>query len=212
MNIPDAPPATALDRFRQSMIIDYEKWHDGIGYDLSVLEAASPGERRAIEDLLVARGANDWRDVEALAAIDSPRARAALRAALKSRDHRLRLAVADHAPRLVGNAARTASLVAALEDTQIEGRLAQTLLAVERHHPPPVIRALLRGVLAHTGATAVHLVAILMFFHGKARSAFDWNLRPYFLEFNTEDEAERKRLFRDLCGRIGVKPDDYLRA
>ena len=35
----------AVSRFRASMNIDYEKWHDGIGYDLDALRAASNGER-----------------------------------------------------------------------------------------------------------------------------------------------------------------------
>src|SRR5262249_48209904 len=33
---------TALERFRNSMIIDYEKWHDGIGYDLEIVRHATP--------------------------------------------------------------------------------------------------------------------------------------------------------------------------
>jgi hypothetical protein len=31
---PPRKPQAAVDRFRESMKIDYEKWHDGIGYDL----------------------------------------------------------------------------------------------------------------------------------------------------------------------------------
>ena len=49
---------------------------------------------------------------------------------------------------LISAAARTASLVAALESAEIYGGLTQTLLEVEAHHPPEVIEALLRGALA----------------------------------------------------------------
>lgn len=30
--------AHALGRFERSMVMNYEKWHDGIGYDLETLE------------------------------------------------------------------------------------------------------------------------------------------------------------------------------
>jgi hypothetical protein len=74
-----------------------------------------------------------------------------------------------------------------------------------------VIDALFRGLLKRDGGTAVHFSAMLMFLHGKAASSFDWDHRPFFLQFNTEDPAERRRCFRELCDRIGLKPDDALR-
>ncbi|MFO1497686.1 MAG: hypothetical protein U1G07_04715, partial [Verrucomicrobiota bacterium] len=42
---PVAAPNSPLQRFQNSLTIDYEKWHDGIGYDLEALRAASPEER-----------------------------------------------------------------------------------------------------------------------------------------------------------------------
>src|SRR5690606_35695551 len=81
-----APAEGALERFRRSMAVDYEKWHDGVGYDLAALRAATARERQEIEALLLARGVRDWRDVEALAALDSDAARHALRAAFAAGD------------------------------------------------------------------------------------------------------------------------------
>jgi len=52
---------------------------------------------------------------------------------------------------------------------------------------------------------------MLMFIHGKADAAFDWNQRPFFLQFHTEDAAERRHHFRELCEKIAVDPDDMLR-
>jgi hypothetical protein len=205
------PPAPLVDRFRSSMIIDYEKWHDGVGYDVELLRSATPQELVEIEDLLVNRPVADWRDVEALAALDSPRARALLRKTLKSGTRELRVAVTDHAPHLVSEDERTATLVAALEGAEIYGGLTQALLQVEEFHPPKVIEALLRGALARSGDTAVHLAAMLMYVHGKAESSFDWEQRPFFLLFNTDDRAEREAAFRELCEKIGVEADRYLR-
>ncbi|MBL9199769.1 MAG: hypothetical protein JNL39_04640 [Opitutaceae bacterium] len=203
-------PATAVDRFRESMVVTYERWHEGIGYDLALLKTATPDELLEIEELLLPRATDGWREVEALAAIDSPRARVALRQALKRGNHEVRTAVLRHAPRLVSDAERTAALVAALEGSDTYGGLTQALAQVEEFHPPAIVDALLRGVLTRTDGPPVHFAAMLMFIHGKAKSAFDWDRRPFFLEFNTDDGEKRRALFRDLCSKIGVDPAPYL--
>jgi hypothetical protein len=202
---------TAVGRFRQSMVIDYEKWHDGIGYDLEIIRNATPQELADIEELLTSKPIGDWRDVEALATIDSPRARAVLVKALKHPDHQIRTSIVDYAPHLVPEEEHTRLLVAALAEAETYSGLTRALDQVESFHPPDVIDALFRGLLKRDGGTAVHFSAMLMFLHGKAASSFDWDHRPFFLQFNTEDPAERRRCFRELCDRIGLKPDDALR-
>lgn len=204
--------SAAVERFRASMVSTRGRWHDGIGYDLEILKSATPADRAAIEELLLARGVDDWRDVEAFAAIGSPRANEKLRAALESSDHRVRAAVIRRVPALVSDAERTAALVAALEGSEIYGGLTQALLEIEEFHPPALVEALLRGVLDRSGENAVHFAAMLMFVHGKAASAFDWDQRPFFLRFNTDDRAARVAAFRELCGKIGVDAGRYLGA
>ena len=208
---PPAPPApprspgTLVERFRESMVCNYERWHEGIGYDLGLLKSATPEELVEIEELLVSRPVEDWRDVEALAALNTPRAKVLLRKALQSSDPAVAAAVARHAPVLVSDAERTTMLVKALEKAEAFGGLSATLDQVAEFHPPEVVLALLRGVLARDGGTAVHYAAMLMFIHGKATSAFDWQQRPFFLRFNTEDADERTAVFRELCEKIGVR-------
>lgn len=220
---PAAPPAApprpavadaggAVERFERSMVIDYDKWHDGIGYDLDVLRSASAQERERIEEILVARGIDDWRDVEALAALDSPRARRLLAQAAERGNQRVRLAVSECAPHVLSETRRTELLVAALRSSEVYGGLTQALLQVETFHPPAVIDALFAGVLDRDGATATHFAAMLMFVHGKADSAFDMTQRPYFLRFHTDDRREREAMLRDLCGRLGVDPEQHLRG
>jgi hypothetical protein len=205
-------PATAVDGFRASMTMNYERWHEGIGYDLEILKTATPEELVEIEELLLPRTTDDWRDVEALAVIDSPRARVALRKALKSGNHQVRAAVLSHAPALVSEAERIATLVSALEGSDTYGGLTKALLQIEEFHPPQIVDALLRGVLHRTDGPPVHFAAMLMFIHGQAKSAFDWDQRPFFLEFNTDNGAKRRTLFRELCAKIGVEPEPYLAA
>jgi hypothetical protein len=94
--------------------------------------------------------------------------------------------------------------VKALESAEIYGGLTQALLQIESFHPPEVVEALFRGVLARSGEVAVLLAAMLMYIHGKAASSFDWDQRPFFLKFNTDDRAERAEAFKDLCERVGA--------
>jgi len=197
-------------RFRSSMEIDYQRWKDGVGYDLSVLKSATPEERDAIERLLIARGVRDWREVEALAAVNTPRAKEMLRETLRGGSPELAHAVTRHAPGLVDGETRTAVLVRALEEAGFFGGLTQALNEVRSFHPPAVIDALLRGVLRRQGGPQVHFAAMLLYLHGKADSPFDLKQRPYFLRFNTSSRKEREALFRDLCGRIGVDPGCFL--
>ena len=213
--LPQSPgPAgtDAVHRFRQSMVMDYEKWHDGIGYDLTVLQAATAAERGEIERLLVARGISDWRDVEALAALGTPAALAALERALASGNTEIRLAVMQHAPGLPSYEQRVATLVAALETAELFGGLSQALDEVPAFHPPPVLGALFRGALDRGGDVAVHFAAMLTFLHGKADEPFDWEQRPFFLRFHTEVRSEREDVFRELCGKIGVDAGKYRKA
>jgi hypothetical protein len=202
----EAQPDSAVCRFERSMVMDYEKWHDGVGYDLEALKEATPDEVVQIERLLVSHGIKDWRDVEALAELNSPKARALLRKALQSGDHEIAMAVISCAPDLVSDDERTKVLVAALESSRADNSLSQTLLEVEEFHPRAVVDALLRGLLKRDGETAVHFAAMLLFIHGKAKSSFEWNRRRFVLRFNTHDQNERQAAYRELCSRIGIRP------
>lgn len=204
-------PPTALSRFRESMEIGYEKWHDGIGYDLDIIRNATPEELAEIEQLLVNRPVNDWRDVEALAVIDSPRARVLLKRALRHGSHEVQTAVLNYAPDMASIDERTASLVAALEKADLYGGLSEALDLVEEFHPPEVIDALFKGVLKRDGEAAVNFAGMLMFLHGKAKEAFDWDQRPFFLQFNTANSDERRKYFRELCEKIGVDADALIK-
>jgi len=192
--------------------MNHETWHDGIGYDLGALHAATPAERREIETQLLARGASDWRDVEALAALGTPAALAALRDALATGGTELRLAVMRRAPHLVSDEQRTAILVQALQTAEFFGGLSQALGELPGFHPTPVLDALFRGALERGGDAAVHFAAMLAFLHGKADEPFDWDQRPFFLRFHTEVRSEREAVFRELCTLVGVPAGTYVEA
>ena len=195
----------AIDRFLGSLVIDYEKWHDGIGYDVNALREATPEERKVAESHLDAT--RDWRDVEALAVLaqlGSATAEQSLRGALRSGSHEIRLAVMRRAPALLDDDARTAVLLHALESATIFDAFTATLDQVERFHPPAIVDALWRGLTTRQGDVAAHYAAMLAFIYGKADSSFDWSLRPLFLKFNTESEAERRAAIVELRALVGA--------
>lgn len=206
----DATQSPALIRFQDSMVMNYEKWHDGIGYDLKGLSAMSAAEKQSAEAVLVGHGVHDWRDIEALACLDSPRARAVIRVAIDHANPEVRSAVTRFAPHLIAEPVRIASLVRGLESADLFGGLTQTLEEVAGFHPPLVVAALLRGALNRSGEVAVHFAAMLCFIQGQARQPFDLEQRPFFLRFNTAVRGEREAVFTELCERIGLNPAPYL--
>ncbi len=204
----EAPDSTAIERFRQSMHVTYEMWHDGIGYDLDALEAATVDECAAIEAQLVGRGITDWRDVEALVAIATDRALDVVRTAGISGSTDIRLAVTRIAPDLVSAPEHTETLVHALETATLGDGLSSAIDQAATFHPPAVVEALLRGARSREGEAAVHFAALLLFIHGMTDEPFDWSERPFFLRFHSTGD-ERWNVFQELCHKIGIDPASF---
>ncbi|MEO7361415.1 MAG: hypothetical protein ABI120_13870 [Gemmatimonadaceae bacterium] len=193
-----------LDKFQQAMRIDYEMWHDGTGYNLAVLREANFDEMKTILSYLIPPGG--WRDVEALASIDSDAARLALRDALKSSKAEVRAAVTQYAPSVATDEERTDTLLQALKHGKFFDDLTRVLNQVEDFHPPLIVNALFRGLFVRPGEIATNFAAMLAFVHGKADSSFDWDHRPLFLKFGSDDAAERERAFVELCALLELDP------
>jgi hypothetical protein len=196
---------TPLNRFKKSMIIDYEKWHDGVGYDIRAVSEAKPDEREAIEKLLIHKSPLDWRDIEALAELKSIKSMKALMSAFCNGDAEVRIGILRYAPELVSDADRLKALVVALQSTNFYGGLSQTLNIVEKYHPPEVVEELFRGLLKREGTVAVHFAAMLFFIHGKADSPFDKKHRSFFLSFNTNNADERRAAYHKLRQMIDLE-------
>jgi hypothetical protein len=210
-----APRVTSDDtvsRFAASMVIDYDKWHDGVGYDLTILDAASPAELKSIERIILSRGVKDWRDAEVLARLGTDRARAELREAFAHGTVEIRGAVMRYAPELVSAAKKTAHLIDALRNAEFYYGLSEALGEVEDFHPPKIMDELFRATLRREGGVAVHFAGMLLFLHGQSKMAFDWEHRPFLLRFGTSNRAEREAVFRELCERIKVDPSLYLKS
>ncbi len=201
---------SSLRRFEKSMEINYEKWHDGIGYDIDAIKLASPAERKTIEQILIQHSPRDWRDIEALAQIHTKSARETLKGAIKDPNPDVRVAVTRFAPNLVTNQERSQSLINALQDAKIFGGLSQTLDDIAEYHPSEIKETLIKGLLSREGEVAVLFAAMLFYIYGKAAEPFDMEQRPFFLRFNTEDKEERARVFLELCKQLKINPEKYL--
>jgi hypothetical protein len=199
-----------LGRFEKSMEINYEKWHDGIGYDLDALKLASQTERFAIEQMLIKHSPRDWRDIQALAQIDTKRARETIRNALKDSNPSVRVAVTRYAPNLVTNSERSCSIIEALQHAKIFGGLSQVLDDIEEYHPIEVKEALIGGLLSREGDVAVLFAAMLFYLYGKAEEPFDMQQRCFFLLFNTENKENRVQAFLELCKQLSINAEKYL--
>ena len=203
--------SAAYERFLASTNIDYDRWHDGVGYDLDALRELDPDEHFRAEHWLLARAANDWRDLEALLAIGSEAARAAVVDQLRNGKLEQRLWAARYLADDPSVAAdREAAVVAGLGSALIYGGLSLALDLAMDERTPAMLDALFRACLRDEGEAAVHAAARLAYIHGKAKEPFDWELRPLFLRFNTPDRREREVVFRELCALCGVDPAPYL--
>jgi hypothetical protein len=205
--------SAAYERFMASTNIDYERWHDGVGYDLEALGALQGGEREDAERWLVGRAGNDWRDLEGLVALGTATARAAVVEQLRHGKLEQRLWAARY---LAGDASLTAdrevAVVAGLESALLYGGLTVALDLATEERSPAMVDALFRACLRDAGEAAVQAAARLAFIHGAAKDEFDWDLRPLYLRFNTPDRGEREAAFRELCARCGVDPAPFLGA
>ena len=191
--------------------IGYEQWHDGVGYDLDSLEQLTGSERTSAEAWLVGRADRDWRDVEALVALGTERALEAVRRLLRTGTIELRLAAARELPDdpAIGPD-RDAAIVAGLAEAVVGGGLTDALDLAEEHRSPAVIDALFRATLRDDREMAIHAAALLAFLHGKATEAFDWERRPFYLQFGESDPAVRRAAFVQLCRECGIDPVRFL--
>lgn len=194
----------AYQRFLDSMPMDLDRWRDGVGYDLSALAEMSPAERDSVESLLLARSNEDWRDIDALAALDSERARERLRLIAAKAPLAMALVVLDKAPSLVGEDDAARLVKRAFDEASSPEALARATDLAETHHSPAVVGAILRRLMASEGPTAYDLGALLLVIHGVMASRWDMDERPLLLEVAESDPARRCAAIEALVRRCGT--------
>jgi hypothetical protein len=198
----ELPQSDAYTRFLSSMQVDYEKWHDGVGYDLDALAQIHGDEQRRIELLLTERmeSAPDWRDIEALKAIGTPTAMQAIRKALKSHAPEVRLHAAEQLEEAGEDVDLEQHIIDGLHEDMTTGAASKALDLAAEHPTPRVRKALLDVALDSKDSTVrVNAAALAMYLAGKAKEPFDWDHRPFFLRFGEEDRAARLAAWKELA-------------
>jgi hypothetical protein len=204
-----AKPArsAAWQRFLDSMVMDFEKWHDGIGYDLAALDEMTGEERREIESMLIGKAGKEWRDFEALKRLGTSSAREEIRRGAAAAEPGTRASAARHLD--PDDPDRARALARSLSEARPFDGLAPLLDQAAAFHPPEVVAALLRGAATADDPTvAVNYAAMLYYIHGLAEEPFDWGHRPFFLRFG-EGGTERATAFEELCRAIGIDPGPH---
>ncbi len=196
------------ERFLRSAQIDSNNWRDP-QHDLEAIELATADERRAIEQFLIMRGVEHFIDAEALALLDTPRARQVLIETFRKGTTEIRAAVAHVAPQLIEADEQLVELIQRIGECDAYQGLSLTLVQIESTHPPAVIDAMLRRIVTDPGVAAGHFAGLLLYLYGQASERFDWNQRPFLLRFNPGDHHDRRIAFDELCRRIGWESGNY---
>jgi hypothetical protein len=201
----------ALEKFIKSMKIGYMEWHDGIGYDLSALNELRGEELKQVETLLISRKDQDWRDVEALAALNTPPAIEALKECLLSKNIDVKLFAVRYLKEMNVVDRVEEVVVNTLPSTKI-GRGLTFALALAKKYPTELIKEkLLWCCINGNDDIRIHCAAMSLFLYGKASSEFDREQKIVF-KFGNKDKAKRIEAFSELCQIIGISPNNYVTA
>jgi hypothetical protein len=199
-------PNEAYQLFLDSMIMDFDKWHDGIGYDLEALERLNPKERASIEKLLIMKleEAGNWRDVQALIALGTT---SALKAADRARFHK-KDRVRHYALRKVLTIQvlrdATTSDMTELEEQAIQAVKHGNFEMAECMPTMRVKRALLYSAREGGRETRGSAAAFLLYLCGQTSEPYDWSQRPFFLRFAADDPTTLQQTWEELRKRTGL--------
>lgn len=186
-----------------------EKWREGIGFDLAALNNVTESERdslvKTLEKRLKTEG--DWREIEALAAIGTPRAKKAIRGAIDHGTPETRLYAAEQLAKMDEPENLEGAIIEALRKTSLFGGLSDALDLAEDNPTPRIQETLLDLALnGDEEEQRIHCAALALYLGGKAEEAFDWNHRPFFLRFGDQDRNIQIEAYKELCSRLGVVP------
>jgi HEAT repeat protein len=200
----------AYTTFIASMNITVDEWRDGIGFDLDALENVTAPERDDLAKILTDRLKTkpDWREIEALAAIGTPAAKKAILGALDHADPETRLHAAEHLAEMGEPEHLESAIIQSLRTARAMEGLSKAIDMAEGHPSPSIQETLLDLALNGDEDQRIHCAALALYLGGKAEEAFDWNHRPFFLQFGDIDRRVQIQAYKELCERLGVAPKD----
>ena len=191
-------PSDAFQRFQSSMVIDYEKWHDGVGYDIEALDELSPAERIKVEHMLAPRAEKDWRDLEALDRLGTPGALQAIWRARESSDADIRMHALQYGPTPTP-AEWDKAIVYSLRQVKPFAGLVITMESAIEHPSPRVVAALWQHVKVPGSEITFHAAQALLCIAGKLDGQYDDAQRPLQLRLQGPASADRDLALTELA-------------
>ncbi|MBX3112351.1 MAG: hypothetical protein KF857_10120 [Fimbriimonadaceae bacterium] len=182
--------SAAFKRFRDSMVMDYEKWHDGTGYDLDAIAEFDDQDRRDCEAVLVPRAGQDWRDLEALERLGTPKAVEAILRVRQSPDPETRLRAHDYGPAPT-QAEWDAVLAYAWPHVEPFSGLTVAQRCSIDHPSKAVVQAIWKQV-RQPSKNAYHAAETLCLIAGVIAHEFDFTYRDTFLALEHAKGPERE--------------------
>ena len=189
---PPTNPSPAYTRFSESMLIDYSAWKEGTPYDIAALSEITTEERDLLTGELCAKSALDWRDVEALRALATPKAiqRIGLAAEKQTDGAGIEAFMDDIAAQGWTPEIETRFIEKLERAMSFTGALDRLYEIAEAHPTPAVITQLMRNariagdptVRYSTGGFLLELTG-----HVDTRYTFDPDIRPHLLDLNSDD-------------------------
>lgn len=206
--IPPAPPpeaSPALERFLKSMKIGFHEWHDGIGYDLAALQEMTPAEATYVEELILSYKGRDWRDVETLAALNTPASIQAMKDCLHNSNLDARLCAVRLLKEMEIEDRIEKVVVETLPLTTIGAGLSYALNLAQTYPSEAIRRKVLWCALNGSKDIRIHCAAMSLYLYGVTSVTFD-NRYPVIYEFREPLRVMRLKPFRQLCALVGVDP------
>lgn len=191
MSLSPQNPSEAYGRFKKSMMIDYDAWREGTPYDIPALSDVTAEERDLLTDELCEKSSLDWRDVEALRALATPKALKRVgHAAAKQTDGGGIEAFMDDVAR-GWSPDIEARFIEKLERVQsMTGALDRLYEIAEAHQTPAVMAQLLRNARIHSDPTVRYSTGAFLLElsgHADTRYTFAADIRPHLLDLNSAD-------------------------
>lgn len=194
--------AKAVKKFRDSMVMDFDKWHDGEGFDLSAIDDMTPEERRSIATLLKSRE-QTWRELEALAALDMEDVDDVVQDTAKtsdSTDNRITAASSLHERGKMSKEDFEKLLCTEIHrlNDRSDGVI-KVLLEAEAMPTEKVKQALLWSSWNST-EHSMSCAARLLYLCGKAKDQLAWDHRQWLFDLKPNNSYfARKAAFDKLC-------------
>lgn len=189
---PQKDPSPAYTRFKQSMIIDYGKWRDGEPYDIAALSEVTEEERNLLTDEICEQSSLDWRDVEALRALGTPKAITRIgETAERQHDGGGAEALFSEIESGGWSDAIETRVVEMLEHMESMTGASDRLYEIcEQHQTPAILNQLMRNACVQSDPTMRYSAgAFLLYLAGHVDShyVFDTDHRPHLLGLNSDD-------------------------